>query len=410
MVQLAHSAHGRPQRGPHFLPQGHTSEEELELSIVIPCLNEHETVGTCVRKAVTAMRAAGIQGEVIVADNGSTDGSQSLARKEGARVVDVTARGYGSALMGGIAAAKGRYVIMGDADDSYDFGEAPKFVEKLRTGCDLVQGCRLPAGGGVVKPGAMPWLHRWVGNPGLTFLSQLMFHAPVHDIYCGMRAFTKDTYEQLALRSPGMEFATEMIIKASLFGANFEEVAITLWPDGRLSRRPHLRTFRDGWRTLRLFLVYSPRWLFLYPGLALILCGLLGYGVALPGLKLAGVAFDAHTLLVASMMLLLGFQSVFFAIVTTAYSISHHYIPKSVHAKRFFNLFTLERGMVAGGAGMLAGLGLIGFVAASWAAHGFGTLDYAHTMRLVVPGVTAMTLGASTIFCSFLCSIVGTRE
>ncbi len=412
MVKLAHPHHERVRHvgGPDFHRTATAPDDELELSIVIPCLNEHETIGTCVCKAVFAMQSAKIDGEVIVADNGSTDGSQAIARRSGARVVAVTERGYGSALQGGIQAAHGRYVLMGDADDSYDFCDAPKFVDKLRTGCDLVQGCRLPSGGGVVKPGAMPWLHRWIGNPGLTFLSQLMFAAPVHDIYCGMRAFTKSCYEQLELRSPGMEFATEMIIKASLFRADFQEVPITLWPDGRMSRRPHLRTFRDGWRTLRLFLVYSPKWLFLYPGLALILLALTGYGIALPGLRLAGVAFGAHTLLVASMLLLLGFQCICFAIVTTAYSISHRYLPESAHTKRFFKLFTLERGLLAGVANMVVGLGLIGFATAEWAFAGFGALDYAHTMRLVVPGVTALTLGASAIFCSFLCSVVGARE
>lgn len=408
----------RPRQGmagPHFPLTAHnavptTVDEELEISIVIPCLNEHETVATCVRKAVTALDQAGIAGEVIVADNGSTDGSQELARQAGARIVPVAAKGYGSALMGGIAAARGRYVLMGDADDSYDFGEAPKFVEKLRTGCDVVQGCRLPAGGGTVRPGAMPWLHRWVGNPGLTFLSQMMFRAPIHDIYCGMRGFTKAAYETFRLRSPGMEFATEMIIKASLFGAKFEEVPITLWPDGRISRRPHLRTFRDGWRTLRLFLMFSPRWLFWYPGLGMMLLGLIGYAMAMPGIKLMGATMDAHTLLVSSLMLLVGFQSACFAVVTTAYSVGHKYLPETANMRLFARLFTLERGLMAGAAAMVAGAALVGYTAVQWALGGFGPLDYAHSMRVVVPGVTALSLGASTIFCSFLCNVVGTRE
>lgn len=383
---------------------------ELELSIVMPCLNERETVGLCVQKAVAALSAGNIAGEVLVADNGSDDGSQELAAQAGARVIAVPARGYGRALQAGIQAARGRYILMGDADDSYDFGAAPQFLAALRAGHDLVQGCRLPAGGGVIQPGAMPWLHRYVGNPGLTQLARLMFGVPVHDIYCGLRAFRKSSFLELDVRSTGMEFATEMILKAALFGVKFQEIPITLWPDGRKSRRPHLRTFRDGWRTLRLFLVYSPRWLFWYPGLLMMGLGILGYLIALPGLQFGGVTFDAHTLLVASMFLLLGFQSACFAIVTTAYSVSHRYLPQSPPLQRFFQVFTLERGILLGLAAMLGGLTLVAGATIHWASVGFGRLDYAQTMRWVIPGVTALTLGASTIFCTFLCGIVGARD
>ncbi len=241
-------------------------ESDIELSVVMPCLNEADTLETCVLKAQRAMHENEINGEVIVADNGSTDGSQDIARRLGARVINVTQRGYGNTLMGGIGAARGRFVIMGDADDSYDFLQIPRFVLKLREGYELVQGCRLPSGGGTVLPGAMPLLHRWWGNPIFSLLVKRWFNAPINDVYCGLRGFTKDFYQDLNQRCSGMEFATEMIIKASLYKAKIAEVLITLHPDGRKSHAPHLKTFRDGWRTLRFFLMYSPRWLFLIPG------------------------------------------------------------------------------------------------------------------------------------------------
>jgi len=262
-----------------------TQDSAPEVSVVMPCLNEADTLEVCIRKALAAFVEGNIQGEVIVADNGSTDGSQTIAERAGARVVPVSARGYGSALMGGIAAARGRFVIMGDADDSYDFGEVPRIVAKLREGHSLVQGCRLPSGGGKVMPGAMPFLHRWWGNPMFSFLSRHWFKTPIHDIYCGLRGFTKELYERLDQRCTGMEFATEMIIKASLYGEKIAEVPITLHPDGRKAHKPHLKTFRDGWRTLRFFLLYSPRWLFLLPGLLMIFVGILGYGLALEGMS-----------------------------------------------------------------------------------------------------------------------------
>src|SRR5438270_8245634 len=284
----------RPQRAASD-PTG----AELEVSVVMPCLNEADSLESCIRKAQQALRENDIQAEIIVADNGSTDGSQAIATRLGARVVPVAQKGYGNALMGGIAAARGKFVIMGDSDDSYDFREIPKFVEKLRAGFDLVQGCRLPSGGGRVMPGAMPVLHRWLGNPLFSFLVRHMFWSDIHDVYCGMRGFTKELYNHLDQRCTGMEFATEMILKSSLACAKIAEVPITLHPDGRKSHPPHLRTFRDGWRTLRFLLIYSPRWLFVYPGITLILLGLIGYGLALPGVTIGGVTFDAHTLLFA---------------------------------------------------------------------------------------------------------------
>src|SRR5262245_58164220 len=295
----------------------------VEVSVVMPCLNEADTLATCIRKAKRALIESNISGEVIVADNGSTDGSQAIAVGEGARLVGVEARGYGNALMGGIAAARGKYVIMGDADDSYDFLEIPRFVTKLREGFDLVQGCRLPAGGGRVLPGAMPFLHRWWGNPMFSLMARRWFAARgVHDVYCGLRGFTKDLYARLHQRCTGMEFATEMIIKASLYGERTGEVPITLHPDGRKAHAPHLKTFRDGWRTLRFFLMYCPRWLFLIPGALLVLLGFVGYAVAMPGLRISGVSFDAHTLLFASLAILCGYQSVLFHMFAKTFAIS----------------------------------------------------------------------------------------
>jgi len=233
------------------------NSEQVELSVVMPCLNEADTLAICIDKALTSMLEHNIKGEVVVADNGSTDGSQEIAISHGARVINVEAKGYGNALMGGIAEARGKFVIMGDADDSYDFLEIPKFVEKLREGYELVQGCRLPSGGGRVMPNAMPFLHRWFGNPMFSILVRRMFWAEIHDVYCGLRGFTKDLYDRLALRCVGMEFATEMIIKSNIYGTRITEVPITLHPDGRKAHKPHLKTFRDGWRTLRFFMVFS---------------------------------------------------------------------------------------------------------------------------------------------------------
>ena len=287
-----------------------TDKDFPEVSIVMPCLNEADTLATCIGKAQRALSENKIDGEIIVADNGSTDESHAIAVKSGARLIHVRDKGYGSALMGGIVAARGKFIIMGDADDSYDFLETPKFVEKLREGYDIVQGCRLPSGGGTVKPGAMPILHRTWGNPMFSFLARWWFRSPLHDVYCGLRGFRKDVYALLDQRCTGMEFATEMIIKASLYGAKIAEVPITLHPDGRKDRAPHLRTFRDGWRTIRLFFICSPRWLFLVPGMLLILLGMVGYGIAMPAMTLNGVTFDAHTLLFASLAILCGYQSI----------------------------------------------------------------------------------------------------
>jgi hypothetical protein len=283
-------------------------------------------------------------------------------------------------------------------------------VEKLREGFDLVQGCRLRSGGGTIVPGAMPFLHRTCGNPMFSFLARWWFKSPVHDVYCGLRGFRKDVYYLLDQRCTGMEFATEMIIKASLYGAKIAEVPITLHPDGRKERAPHLRTFRDGWRTIRLFLICSPRWLFLMPGIALILLGMAGYAIAMPGITMSGVTFDAHTLLFASLAILCGYQSVVFAIFTKTFAISEGLLPEDPRMNRFFELVNLERGIISSLISLLVGLGLLLMAVNRWRITNFGHLDYAQTMRLVVPGATLAALGFQTLLSSFFVSILGMRR
>jgi glycosyltransferase involved in cell wall biosynthesis len=373
----------------------------------MPCLNEADTLATCVDKAQRALREGGIEGEIIVADNGSSDGSQEIARSAGARLVDVAEKGYGSALMGGIAAARGRYVIMGDADDSYDFLEVPKFVAKLREGNELVQGCRLPKGGGVVRPGAMPFLHRWIGNPVLTRLVRWWFDAPVNDVYCGMRGFTKQLYGRLDQRCTGMEFATEMIIKSSLMRERIAEVPITLHPDGRKSHPPHLKTFRDGWRTLRFFLMCTPRQMYMVPGLLFVLLGLIGYALALPGTKIGRATLDAHTLLFASLAIICGYQAILFSVFAQTFAMAEHLIPEDPVMMRMFKLINLERGLIVSGVAMLAGLVLLVMAVGQWRAVDYGNLDYAVTMRYVIPGATLTALGFQTFLSSFFISILG---
>jgi glycosyltransferase involved in cell wall biosynthesis len=380
-------------------------DQLLELSIVMPCLNEADTVRACVRKAKQAIQQLGIQGEVIVADNGSTDGSIEIALEEGARVVPVERKGYGAALMGGIEAARGRFVLMGDADDSYDFTDAAKFYHKLLEGADIVQGCRLPSGGGTVMPGAMPWLHQW-GNPALTWLVRTMFHSPVHDVYCGMRAFRRDWYLGLNQRCTGMEFATEMIIKSSVFPSKFMEVPITLHPDGRKAHRPHLRTFRDGWRTLRFFLMQSPRWLFLFPGILLAVVGVLGYAVSLSGCRIAGVAFEAHTMLVATLSLLIAAQLGACAILARTFAGYEGLLPKDERLERLNSLFSLERCLIVSGVLFFGGFAVIAGKAYLWAASGFGPLDYARSMMSLIPAAGAMALGVLAATSSFLLSLL----
>jgi glycosyltransferase involved in cell wall biosynthesis len=382
----------------------------VELSIVMPCLNESDTLAICIEKALAALKARGIRGEVIVADNGSVDGSQEIARRLGARVVDVRARGYGNALRGGIAVARGRWVLMGDADDSYDFSAIGDFYDRLQAGYDLVQGCRLPRGGGTVLPGAMPWLHRWWGNPMFTRMSNVWFKVPVSDVYCGMRAFRRDFYNNLDLRCTGMEFATEMLIKASLFGGRITEIPITLHPDGRVAHVPHLRTFRDGWRTLRFFLLYSPRWLFFTPGLLLILLGVVGYAIVFFRIVIGRMHFDADSLLFASLFIIMGYQAVLFAVSAWTFATAEGLMPMTKALATGFELIGLEKGLIAGALSMAFGFVLLVHAVLTWRAAGFGSLDYSQTMRWVIPGVTLMAVGFQTVLSSFFLSVLGMRR
>ncbi len=379
----------------------------LELSVVMPCLNEAETLETCIRKARLAIAEAHIAGEVIIADNGSTDGSMEIAKRLGARVVQVEAKGYGNALMGGIAAAAGKFIVMGDADESYDFSHIPRFVDKMRAGADLVMGNRFR--GGILKD-AMPPLHQYFGNPALTRIGRLFFGSPVGDFYCGLRGFRKESYQRLGLRTTGMEFATEMVVKATLLRLNIAEVPTTLSPDGR-SRPPHLRTWRDGWRTLRFFLLYSPRWLFLYPGSALMLAGsALGLWL-LPAPRTVGsVTFDVHTMLYCAALVLLGFQAVAFAVFTKLFAITEGLLPPDPALDRLFRYVSLEVGLGVGGLLIAAGMATSVSAVRFWGARHFGALDYPHSMRIVIPAVLLLILGVQTLFASFFLSVLGLRR
>jgi glycosyltransferase involved in cell wall biosynthesis len=381
-------------------------EDVCQVSIVMPCLNEAESLAPCVEAAQTAIAELGINGEVIVADNGSTDGSVEIARSLGARVVHVDARGYGSALQGGFAAARGKYILMGDADGSYDFGHLGRFVEKLDAGADLVMGNRF---GGGIAPGAMPPLHRYFGNPGLSWMGRLFFGAPVGDFYCGLRAFRRDALVKLELQSPGMELGVEMVAKSALYGLRVEEVPTTLSPDLR-SRPPHLRTWRDGWRTLRFFLLYSPRWLFFYPGVALILLGVALSAAVLPGaVDLFGARFDAHTLLYAGAAIVVGFQAVVFAGLARVYAASEGFLPETTLVRQIRQL-SLELGLALGVILLLASaiLSVIAFV--RWDRSSFRHLDYPATLRLAIPAVVTLMLAVQTILSSFFLSVLGIKR
>jgi len=379
----------------------------IELSVVMPCLNEAETIGKCIQKAQAAIEAANIVGEIIVGDNGSTDGSVEIAERLGAKVVRVKAKGYGSALMGGIAAAAGKYIVMGDADDSYEFGHIPRFLEQLRNGAGLVVGNRFRGG---IKPGAMPALHRYLGNPVLSALGRLFFKSPVGDFHCGLRGFSAEAYRRMDLRTTGMEFASEMVVKASLLGLPVAEVPTTLSPDGR-SRAPHLRTWRDGWRHLRFLVLYSPRWLFLYPGFLLMFTGAAITLWLLPGARSIGsVTFDVHTMVYATAFVLLGFQSVAFAVFTKVFSISEGLLPPDPVLDRLFRYITLELGLAFGVALMILGLAISVYAVGVWGAKAFGPLDYSVTMRLILPAALLLTLGVQTVFASFFLSVLGLRR
>ncbi len=375
-----------------------------ELTILMPCLDEAETIGICVKKAKDFIDSRNIDGEVLVADNGSTDGSREISDTLGARVVAVAHKGYGSALLGGIAAARGRYVIMADADDSYDFSALDPFVEKLRDGYDLVMGNRFKGG---IKPGAMPPLHRYLGNPVLTGIGRLFFGSPAGDFHCGLRGFNRRAVEDLGLTSTGMEFASEMVVKATLQRLRIAEVATTLSPDGR-SRSPHLRSWRDGWRHLRFLLLFSPRWLFLYPGAVLMVLGLATMLWLLPGPRqLGGLTLDVHTLAYSAAAIVCGFQAVAFGVFTKIYAIDAGLLPEDPRIAKLGDVFSLEIGIIVGALLLLGGLAASIFAVEIWGRSEFSDLDPTVSMRIVLPSVTALILGLQVIFSSFFFSVLG---
>lgn len=381
--------------------------DAVEVSVVIPCLDEAETIEACIEQALSVIRSLEIDGEVVVADNGSTDGSPEIARRSGAVVVQVLEKGYGSALMGGIRAARGEYILMGDADGSYDFRELPRFLEKLREGHALVQGCRLPSGGGEVLPGAMPFLHRWFGNPFFSFLARLIFRAPIQDVNCGLRGFSKEFFQKIDQRCTGMEFAVEMVLKAALFGEKIGEVPITLSPDKRLSRKPHLKTFRDGWRTLRFYMVCSPRWLFLYPGALLMLLSSVVFLCGVLQLQLGGIGLGPNTALAAMPGVVIGYQLIIFAVSAKIFGIMEGLLPPDRKLERALQLFSLERGLLTGLLGLGVGLALMFSALWRWSASGWGELPIADTLHFTAPGVLLLIVGCQTIFSSFFLSILG---
>lgn len=377
--------------------------EAVELSIVMPCLNESETLAKCIEKANGYLKRSGVSGEVLIADNGSTDGSQDIARSLGARVVAIPERGYGAALIGGIQAARGKYVIMGDSDDSYDFSRLDTFIEKLREGYALVMGNRFRGG---IAPGAMPPLHRYLGNPVLSGIGRLFFPSRIRDFHCGLRGFDKEAIRALNLTCSGMEFASEMVVKATLARLRIAEVPTTLSKDGR-SRPPHLRSWRDGWRHLRFLLLHAPRWTFLYPGLFLMLFGALVYLLVLPGpLQIGSVIFDVHSLLIGSVSLLTGSSLLIFFILAKQYAIDEGLLPEGKRFASFRAKATLEHSVLFGA--VLTLLGVAGVVAAtvSWAETSFGNLDYHSTMRLLIPSITVLAVGVQIILASFLSGVL----
>jgi len=375
-----------------------------ELSILMPCLNEAETLEICIKKAQKSLEDLNVNGEVIIADNGSTDGSPEIAASLGARVIHVAEKGYGSALLGGIKAARGKYVIMGDADDSYDFTNLGPFLEKLRAGYELVMGNRFKGG---IAPNAMPPLHKYLGNPVLTGIGRLFFRSPCGDFHCGLRGFNKAAIQRLDLRTTGMEFASETVVKASLHGLRITEVPTTLSVDGR-NRPPHLRSWRDGWRHLRFLLLYSPRWLFLYPGLLLMLIGAVVSGWLLVGPRVVdGITLDVHTFLYAAMAIVIGYQTVIFAILTKVFAITEGLLPEDPRLKTLFRYIKLETGILAGALLFVAGIGLSIYALDLWSSTSFGPLDPSRTLRLVIPAVTLIALGLQTVLSSFFLSILG---
>jgi glycosyltransferase involved in cell wall biosynthesis len=378
----------------------------IELSVVLPCLNEAETLATCIKKARGSMEALGVEGEIVVADNGSTDGSQSIAEALGARVVPVPERGYGAALRTGIAAAEGRFVIMADADDSYALDDLGPFVEALRGGADLVMGNRFAGG---IEPGAMPALHRYLGNPVLSWVGRLFFRVPINDFHCGMRGFRRERIMGLGLTTVGMEFASEMVVRSAINGLNITEVPTTLKPDGR-SRAPHLRTWRDGWRHLRFLLAFSPRWLFLYPAVFLVVVGAAVFTrLAVGPVTIGSVTFDIQTMIAAASAIIVGIQAGVLAMVSRAYASSLGLLPRSDRVERFLDRFTLEWGLIVGFAMTLAGIGSFVLAVLNWRETDFGALT-TEDMRLPLLGMLLIVAGSQVILGSFLLSLTRIGE
>lgn len=379
--------------------------EEVELTIIMPCLNEAETLAICIRKAKDFIAGNKIAGEVIIGDNGSTDGSQQIAIEEGARLVIVKEKGYGSALSGAIEEARGKYIMMADSDNSYDFSQLMPFVEKLREGYDLVMGNRF---NGVIQKGAMPFLHRYLGNPLLSFTGRLFFKIPVGDFHCGIRGFKRSAILSINLMTTGMEFASEMVVKAALFNLKIAEVPATLSPDGR-SRKPHLKTWHDGWRHLRFLLMFSPRWLFLYPGLLiLVLSSAFLFRLIFSPIRIGQVVFDIHTMVYFAAGIVLSFQIILFYLMSKIYAVNQGLIPVRKSFNNIFNYFTLERGLLLGGALILAGIAVLASLLLKWRALDFGPIsDNSYTLKLSVVSVLSLVIGTQIIFSSFMLSILG---
>jgi glycosyltransferase involved in cell wall biosynthesis len=378
----------------------------VELSIVMPCLNEAETLAICIRKAQSYLDRSGVSGEIVIGDNGSTDGSQQIAASLGARVIPVPIRGYGAALYGAISAAQGRYCIMGDSDDSYNFENLDAFVDKLRQGYDLVMGNRFQGG---ILPGAMPWKNRYIGNPILSTIGKILFRAEVGDFHCGLRGFSKSAFQQMDLRTTGMEFASEMVIKARLMGLKMTEVPTTLSPDGR-TRPPHLLPYRDGWRHLRFMLLFSPNWLFLYPGMVAMLAGLAVGGLLLGrSIHINSIRLGLDTLVYCSTFVVVGFQAILFSLLSRMYAIQEGLYPKTARDRKYGQLITLERGLVIGAAILLAGLIAALYAVWEWKQHAFGLLETERIARIVIPSSVALSLGIEIILFSFLLSTFGLK-
>jgi glycosyltransferase involved in cell wall biosynthesis len=396
-----------PASEPGPVNVGGNSSGEIELSVVMPCLDESKTLAVCINKALGSFAGAGVVGEVIVADNGSTDGSLEIAAGLGVRVVNVSERGYGNALAAGIAAARGRFIIMGDADDSYDFSRLGPFLEKLREGDDLVMGNRFAGG---IQDGAMPLLHRYFGNPLLTGIGRLFFKSNCGDFYCGLRGFSREAYPTMRPRSTGMEFALEMLVRATMFGLQVSEVPTTLSTDAP-GRTRHLRTWRDGWRSLRFFMLFSPRWLFWYPGLVLMAVGLFLGLWLLTGPKTVGrVTLDVHTLLYAATAATLGYQSILFAVCAKVHAMNTGLHPPNKRLKWVGSREMLEIGLIVGGLMVVIGLAMAGKALSGWSGQGFGDLDPFYTMRQVIPSTLAMMMGVQTMFAGCFLGLLGMRK